>query len=164
MLRLFLQATAALSLSAVGYVVFLFGSNYIRTFTSPVALLPGPKRQSLLKGNFIFSPESDSLRRMEDWISKYGRAIRYYTFFGVSDKGILKKIKPRVLISFFFVLFQQQKMLTVDLKAVSHILKDGYVYEKSDQIRHDLGALLGRGLLFVTGELNTFRFKIDIRS
>ena len=43
-------------------------------------------------------------------------------------------------------------MVTVDTKALHHVLKDGYLYEKSDQIRHDLGAILGTGLLFVTGE------------
>ena len=43
-------------------------------------------------------------------------------------------------------------MVTIDTKAINHVLKDGYVYEKSDQIRHDLGAVLGTGLLFVTGE------------
>ena len=43
-------------------------------------------------------------------------------------------------------------MVTIDTKALHHVLKDGYVYEKSDQIRHDLGAILGTGLLFVTGE------------
>ncbi|KAI0033894.1 cytochrome P450 [Vararia minispora EC-137] len=126
-LALLLEAVAALSTATVGYVAFLFGQNYIRTLTSPLATLPGPKRDSWVRGNFINVPEADSLRLQEDWLRKYGRAIRYFSVFG------------------------QQKMLTVDPKAVSHILKDGYVYAKTDQIRHDLGALLGKGLLFVEG-------------
>ncbi|KZV75254.1 cytochrome P450 [Peniophora sp. CONT] len=125
---LVLGSVGIAGLSVTAYVASIFAGNYIQTWTSPMRILPGPKRESLMEGSFVSAHESDSHRLLESWIGTYGRTIRYFSIFG------------------------SQRMVTIDTKAINHILKDGYVYEKSDQIRHDLGAVLGTGLLFVTGK------------
>jgi hypothetical protein len=83
MLTLILEIIAALSLAFFGYVAVVFGNNYVHALTSPLANLPGPKRDSLLSGNFRDAPEANSLRLLESWLDTYGRAVRYYTVFGV---------------------------------------------------------------------------------
>ncbi|VDB95826.1 unnamed protein product [Peniophora sp. CBMAI 1063] len=125
---LILGGIGTASLLVAAYVVSIFAGNYVQAWTSPMRVLPGPKRESLMLGSFVSAHEADGHRLLESWFGQYGRAIRYYSVFG------------------------SQRMVTIDTKAISHVLKDGYVYEKSDQIRHDLGAVLGTGLLFVTGD------------
>ncbi|KAI0044004.1 cytochrome P450 [Auriscalpium vulgare] len=43
------------------------------------------------------------------------------------------------------------KIMTSDTKALSHILSQGSIYQKSPELRFILGELLGTGLLFVEG-------------
>jgi hypothetical protein len=145
-LKFSLESLVLIGLVTGAYILFLFGCNYLRAFTSPIAALPGPARASLLRGSFPDSSESESVRLMTSWIKKYGRAIRIYSMFGVSS----------IYVHGFHTLIdsqQNQKLLVVDTKAVHHVLNNGYLYQKSEQVRLVLGAATGKGLLFVEGKL-----------
>ncbi|KZV72431.1 cytochrome P450 [Peniophora sp. CONT] len=128
MVSLVLKLLVTAAVAIFGQTLYLFASNYLRSYTSPISVLPGPKRASLLRGNFGTTPEPDNIRTIQSWIGKYGTAIRYFTQLG------------------------NQKLCILDTKAIQHILAHGSLYQKSDQLRHHLGSIVGQGLLFVEGE------------
>ncbi|KAI0032662.1 cytochrome P450 [Vararia minispora EC-137] len=126
--NLVFQALCAVFVSFGGYVFLTFFPNLVRSYTSPLSNLPGPARGTFLHGNFDSElREPQAVRLLEAWTAKYGRAIRYHSFFWT------------------------HKLLTVDLKAMHHILSHGNIYRKSEFVRHGLGSVLGQGLLFVEG-------------
>ncbi|KAI0027308.1 cytochrome P450 [Vararia minispora EC-137] len=125
-----------LVLAAPAYLAALLAYNVLRARASPLSALPGPPRASLLRGSFPSAPEAESAPRIARWLAKYGPAIR------------LSGLK------------QTQRMVTVDLKAIQHVLGSGYLYHKPDHVRFLLGAGLGEGLLFAEGETHRRQRKV----
>ena len=80
---LLLGTVAAAGVTVAVYVASIFARNYFQAWTSPMHILPGPQRESLMLGSFVSAHEADGHRLLESWIEKYGRAIRYYSVFGV---------------------------------------------------------------------------------
>ncbi|VDC06076.1 unnamed protein product [Peniophora sp. CBMAI 1063] len=128
MVSLALEVLVAAAIFIAGQILYGFIRNVVRGYASPINSLPGPKRASLLRGNFPDRAEPNAQREVQGWFEKYGRAIRTYSFFGA------------------------QKVSILDTRAIQHVLGHGYLYQKSDQLRNHLGSLVGQGLLFVEGE------------
>lgn len=82
---LILGGVGAAGLVIAAYVVSIFAGNYVQAWTSPMRILPGPKRESLMLGSFVSAHEADGHRLLESWHEKYGRTIRYYSVFGVCE-------------------------------------------------------------------------------
>ncbi|CAA7260921.1 unnamed protein product [Cyclocybe aegerita] len=96
--------------------------------TSPLRDLPGPPSKSFLYGNFKEIREGEIGRKQEEWAQKYGNTIMLRGIFG----------GPR--------------LCTMDLKAMSHILTNNYIYQKSERTIYSLKRLMGEGVLAVEGD------------
>ncbi|KAJ2916536.1 hypothetical protein MD484_g3882, partial [Candolleomyces efflorescens] len=103
--------------------VWFFYSNW----TSLVRLLPGPPSPSFVYGNEkeIFEEGTDLL---EKWVAEYGPTIHFQSFVGMS------------------------KLYTTDLKALNHILKKDYIYQKPEWFRYRIQEVIGEGLVVVEGD------------
>ncbi|KAN0094981.1 Cytochrome P450 [Tylopilus felleus] len=95
--------------------------------TSPIRHLHGPKGTSWIYGNLqeIFVAENSVLH--EEWVKQYGNTLRY--------KG----------------LFNSNRLFTMDLRAINHVLTHSSDYQKPFQARYNLSQLFGEGILFVEG-------------
>jgi hypothetical protein len=84
MFKLLLKGCILIVAAVVGYIVLNILRNYIHAYTSPISVLPGPKRATLIRGSFTNEvPEPQGHRLLEHWLQTYGRAIRYHSFLGV---------------------------------------------------------------------------------
>ncbi|KAF8435673.1 cytochrome P450 [Boletus edulis BED1] len=95
--------------------------------TSPIRHLHGPKGTSWTYGNMrdIWNAENSVLH--EEWVKQYGNTLKYKGFFN-SDR-----------------------LFTMDMRAINHVLTHSNDYEKPSQVRYNLSQILGEGLLFVEG-------------
>ncbi|KAF8131040.1 cytochrome P450 [Boletus edulis] len=107
--------------------------------TSPIRHLRGPKGTSWIYGNMrdiwnasrLIVPalvclyENSVLH--EEWVKQYGNTLKYKGFFN-SDR-----------------------LFTMDMRAINHVLTHSNDYEKPSQVRYNLSQILGEGLLFVEG-------------
>ncbi|KAI0058332.1 cytochrome P450 [Artomyces pyxidatus] len=121
------NALLALVASLGVFVLYKFVAAHIRAYKSPLRDLPGPKRLGFAFGSFPGIPEFEGTRLQEQWTQQYGHTYKFHSFFGT------------------------QKVITTDLKALSHVLSHGNEFQKSNPVRFILGSLVGRGLLFVEG-------------
>ena len=116
---------AGVALAAYLFYTFIVHPNYV----SSIRKLPGPKNESLWKGNLapIFKAEPGAWH--EEMVDRYGHVLMYRGMFGSN----------RLYIS--------------DPKALSHILvKRSYDYPKPGQTRGFLKQIFGSGILFAEGE------------
>ncbi|KAF8436842.1 cytochrome P450 [Boletus edulis BED1] len=95
--------------------------------TSPIRHLRGPKGTSWIYGNMrdIWNAENSVLH--EEWVKQYGNTLKYKGFFN-SDR-----------------------LFTMDMQVINHVLTHSNDYEKPSQVRYNLSQILGEGLLFVEG-------------
>lgn len=93
MVSLALEVLVSVAVLVTGQILYVFAANYIRAFTSPIAVLPGPKRDSLLRGNFVERSEPNSQRTVQSWFVRYGRAIRYFSILGVIEDSHLIAVR-----------------------------------------------------------------------
>ncbi|KAF8127233.1 cytochrome P450 [Boletus edulis] len=95
--------------------------------TSPIRHLRGPKGTSWIYGNMrdIWNAENSVLH--EEWVKQYGNTLKYKGFFN-SDR-----------------------LFTMDMRVINHVLTHSNDYEKPSQVRYNLSQILGEGLLFVEG-------------
>lgn len=101
---------------------------WFKAWRSPLRAIPGPESQSLFLGNFGLRFDPENALPHEKWISEYGTTVGY--------AGLLNK--PR--------------LMTVDVRALSYILKHSETYQKPEPLRYHLSKILGAGLLLVEGE------------
>ncbi|KAI0321606.1 cytochrome P450 [Amylostereum chailletii] len=130
-----LMIFSAIFACVLTYALFVFARLRLRGTLSPLRSLPGPKRDSWFRGNFKHSSEPESTRKMEDWARQYGPIFRYHSFLGT------------------------QKLMALDAKAVNYVLSQG-AFQKSEVLRHTLGSVLGRGLLFEEGAAHKRQRKV----
>ena len=88
MVSLVLKLLVSAAVLIAGQFVYLLGSNYICALKSPVHNLPGPERESVLRGNFPDRTEPNSQRIVHTWFERYGRAIRFFSFLGVKSSSL----------------------------------------------------------------------------
>lgn len=57
---------------------------------------------------------------------------------------------------------QQERLFTLDTKALNHILMNHYIYQKPEQARYGLGRLLGAGVLVTEEDKHKLQRKIMV--
>ncbi|KAH9954761.1 cytochrome P450 [Russula dissimulans] len=126
----------ALSAASASYILYVLVKRRTSAYRSPLRDLPGPERAHWFKGNFVDVAEPDLIHLQEEWVRTYGHVLKYHTGLG------------------------SQKLLAVDPIAVSYILQNVDTFGKPDALRFSLGALTGKGLLFVEGSQHKKQRKV----
>ncbi|KAJ2914197.1 hypothetical protein MD484_g6203, partial [Candolleomyces efflorescens] len=135
-LRLFGKVFGTVAIAFTGHALYQLVAFFYREYTSPVKNLPGPPCSSWTYGNMgeIWEAENSALH--EKWVSEYGPTITYKAFFGMN------------------------RLFTTDLKALSHMLLNGSIYQKPPSVRYNLGQFLGTGVLIVEGDKHKHQRRI----
>ncbi|KAJ7025794.1 cytochrome P450 [Mycena alexandri] len=105
------------------YILYHAGQVLYHNLTSPLRHVAGPKSPSILVGNFKDMAENPGLT--EQWRDEFGSTFRFKGLFSVSE------------------------LHTSDLKAVTHIVTNGAIYQKAPATLVNSQRLLGKGLLGV---------------
>ncbi|OCH84546.1 cytochrome P450 [Obba rivulosa] len=103
----------------------------VRLLVRPRAALryiPGPPCPSFVYGNLKQIWNSEHPDFQEAWLAQYGPTVKYHAFFNTS------------------------RVMTADLKALSHIFAKSTVYQRIPQQRWMLARILGEGVLVAEGE------------
>ncbi|KAL5478249.1 hypothetical protein ACEPAI_2433 [Sanghuangporus weigelae] len=100
----------------------------LRPLSSPLRSLPGPRSSNFIYGNLSEIRKADVLELHEKWAQEYGNVFKYKAFFG------------------------EDRLCTMDLRAINHILTHSIDYQKPPQARRNLARLLGDGILVTEGE------------
>ncbi|TFY55501.1 hypothetical protein EVJ58_g8212 [Rhodofomes roseus] len=118
----------SLSLATLGYGLYKLVELLVAPLFSPLRSLPGPPSPSFIFGNLkeIFDAENSVLH--EAWTDKYGNTFKYKAWFN------------------------QDRLYTLDTRALNHVLSHSIDYQKPSLARFNLGEILGEGLLVVEGE------------
>ncbi|KAJ7025802.1 cytochrome P450 [Mycena alexandri] len=118
-----LQVLVPLVGTLLFYILYHVGEVLYHNLTSPLRHVGGPKSPSILVGNFKEMAENPVLTKQ--WRDEFGSNFRF--------KG----------------LFSVREFHTSDLKAVTHIVTNGSVYQKAPAVLVNSQRLLGKGLLGV---------------
>ncbi|KAI0357859.1 cytochrome P450 [Trametes cingulata] len=122
------QSILAVVFGLTGFIVWSIWPFLIRPITTPLKNLPGPPSPSWLWGNLKVIHEEDNSVPQERWAAEYGPIITYKSFFSMD------------------------RLWTLDLRALNHILTHSADYQKPDGARRNLAKILGKGVLFTEGE------------
>lgn len=110
---------------------------WFKAWRSPLRALPGPKSKSLFLGNFDLRFDPENALPHEQWISEYGTAFSYAGLLNVSSRAGTEGAD--------LIVGQKPRLMTVDVRALSHILKHGEDYQKPEPLRYHLSKILGAG-------------------
>ncbi|PVG01525.1 cytochrome P450 [Serendipita vermifera] len=99
----------------------------LQVVRSPLRTLPGPPPASIVFGNLLQLIKGESRDLFWEWQQTYGHTYGITTLLG-TRRGI-----------------------TMDNKAVAHLLSNGAIYHKPDSARFQLSYLLGEGLVTAEG-------------
>ncbi|TDL20680.1 cytochrome P450 [Rickenella mellea] len=132
MVSLFVTAAWAISL----YYFFKVVRLLVRPMFSPLRDLPGPKTSNLILGHLDEIRKAQNAEVHERWVEEYGKTLVYKQFFN------------------------GDRLYTVDLRALSHVLTHTAVYQKPAQARRNLSRLLGNGVLVTEGEKHRQQRKV----
>ncbi|KAF8556684.1 cytochrome P450 [Imleria badia] len=121
-----------LSLSAIAVATAFSLWKFLRLvwyhpYRSPLRHLRGPKGTSLILGNLGDLTNDENGALVETWVKEHGDTLSF--------KGFLSN----------------NQLLTVDTRAINHILTHTDTYQKAPDTRHALGQIFGEGLLVVEG-------------
>ncbi|KAE9404972.1 cytochrome P450 [Gymnopus androsaceus JB14] len=83
---------------------------------SPIRNLPGPRSSSWIWGNVKEIRKHEVGVVLQKWIEEYGQTLRYKSFFG------------------------NTRLVTLDTKALNHILMNNYIYQRPEVGRTPLSA------------------------
>ncbi|EED78580.1 predicted protein [Postia placenta Mad-698-R] len=111
---------AAAAAYALWKVLYFF---VIERFTSPLRDLPSPPNPSWLYGNLQEISEAENSVKQEAWVQEYGTTLKY--------KGW----------------FSRDRVYTIDMRAMNHILTHSYDFPKPPLARWSLSQILGAGVL-----------------
>ncbi|KAJ6533502.1 cytochrome P450 [Mycena capillaripes] len=118
-----LELLKALCGALLAYPLYLILRSFYNEFTSPLRHLPGPKSNHWLYGNYRELGRSDGAGLQENWVSIYGRTLKYRHFFGLS------------------------RLYTLDTKALNHVLTNHHIYQRPPHSRYLLSLIVGPGVL-----------------
>uniref|UniRef100_A0A8H7Y1G3 Cytochrome P450 n=1 Tax=Psilocybe cubensis TaxID=181762 RepID=A0A8H7Y1G3_PSICU len=121
----YLQSLLAFLGSLGLYLTYRIAKVYYDQWMSALHVLPGPPSSSWVYGNMKEMLEADNFMLQDKWVEEYGSTISYKAYFGLN------------------------RFYTVDVKAISHILKNDYIYQKPEHARYSLSRFLGNGVLVV---------------
>ncbi|PVG01535.1 cytochrome P450 [Serendipita vermifera] len=127
---LLLKVTNALAISAglIGcWASWRFVQMILRTYRSPLRLVPGPPSDSIFLGHLMKLLGDEPQETFYGWQQTYGHVFAFTAFLG-SRRGV-----------------------TTDNKALAHILSNTTIYYKPEASRYQLSELLGDGLVTVEG-------------
>ncbi|KAH9847045.1 hypothetical protein C2E23DRAFT_535887 [Lenzites betulinus] len=110
-----------LVLAVVVVALWIFVSVLWWRFTSPLRKLPGPPSGHWLHGNLDDVYEARRIMCLDEWAEQYGPAIRFGGFLN------------------------SPTLLTMDTRAIHHILAHHEAYQKSDYARRNLARVVGEG-------------------
>ncbi|KAI5118119.1 hypothetical protein M0805_008028 [Coniferiporia weirii] len=102
--------------------------HLINPLFSSLRYLPGPKSKSFIFGNLEEIRKADTSELHEKWTEQYGKVMKYKAFFG------------------------EDRLFTMDTRALNHVLTHSVDYQKPAQARFNLSRLLGDGILVTEGE------------
>jgi hypothetical protein len=143
-----LSPVFALATALVVYVVNRLVKALVHNRRSPLRDLPGPPSASILYGNFlqIMSAEKHNSETFEEWVACYGDTFAMKGILNVSA-FVFSSISSNLMLIVGPKL-QKSTLITIDSKAVSHILKFNEIYYKPDGVRAILESLNDRGKSF----------------
>ncbi|KAJ6518172.1 cytochrome P450 [Mycena vitilis] len=121
-----LQALVLVVGSLLCYVIFQVSRIAYRNATSPLRHLKGPKSPSFLLGNF--KEMIDDPRLTTKWEMEFGRTFLYKSLFSINE------------------------LYTSDITAISRILTNGSLYQKTSASLSNAEIMLGSGLLAVEND------------
>ena len=151
--RSLIFATLALIGVLVMYVLYILIRFRISAYLSPLRNLPGPGGAHWFKGNFTEVQEVDSSRLQEEWVRKYGHVLVYQSHFWVCFLSFFLSFFPRNLVNLCLIRpvgpLQTQKILAVDPVAISYVLQNNELFQKSEILRFNLGVFTGNGSMIV---------------
>ncbi|KII91550.1 hypothetical protein PLICRDRAFT_51689 [Plicaturopsis crispa FD-325 SS-3] len=135
------MAPSTFLLSSVGLTLLTLGVYNVAKFlyrrsTSPLHQLPGPANPSWVSGNLRDIFNADPLALHEQWVEEFGPTLKYAGYLNAAT------------------------LLTMDTKALGHILSRTDIYQKSEPMKYDLGRILGAGLLIVEDDQHKLQRKI----
>ncbi|KZP21722.1 cytochrome P450 [Athelia psychrophila] len=105
--------------------------------SSPLRSLPGPPSPSFLYGahpQLAAAPAHTAAA----WTAAYGPTFAF--------PGLLS----------------QRRLFTIDPRALAHVLKESYIWQKPEAVRYSLGTILGEGMLFVEADKHRLQRKVMI--
>ncbi|EMD33505.1 hypothetical protein CERSUDRAFT_118080 [Gelatoporia subvermispora B] len=115
----------ALSSAATAYTLWHAGRYLLQQYySSSLRFVPGPPSSSLLYGNISEIFAGGRLAVHHAWFSKYGHVLKY--------RGM----------------FNMERLLTADLRALNHILTHSTDYHKPEKSRDMIAHLVGKGMLY----------------
>ncbi|KAL5498061.1 hypothetical protein ACEPAH_2992 [Sanghuangporus vaninii] len=121
-----LSLAAVCTLAVYGFAKLV--RRVLRPLSTPLRSLPGPPSSSFIYGNLSEIRKADVLELHEKWAQEYGSVFKYKAFFG------------------------EDRLCTMDLRALNHILTHSMDYQKPPQARRNLARLLGDGILVTEGD------------
>lgn len=107
--------------------------------TSPLRSLPGPPSPSFLYGTYAQLAAAPA-HTAAAWTAAYGPT---FAFTG---------------------LLSQRRLFTTDPRALAHVLKESYIWQKPEAVRYSLGTILGEGMLFVEADKHRLQRKVMVRT
>ncbi|KAF7308128.1 Cytochrome P450 [Mycena chlorophos] len=122
--RVLAQIAAPITATFVGYSLFHAFQIWYRDWTSPLHGMKGPPNPSWLLGNFREMNLDFWLPHR--WRQEYGRTFLFRGLFSIPELHV------------------------ADVKALSHIMAHGEIYERSDASRAAARRLLGSSLITLT--------------
>ncbi|KAH7929281.1 cytochrome P450 [Leucogyrophana mollusca] len=136
---MFQKLALSASLALLGFGLWKVGKLAVHRITSPLRNIRGPKSTSWLYGNMkdIFEAENSVLH--EQWVKEYGPTLKYQGFLNID------------------------RLFTMDLRALNHVLTHSNDYQKPEQVRYNLSQILGEGVLFVEGAQHRQQRRIMVK-
>ncbi|EEB94311.1 hypothetical protein MPER_06891 [Moniliophthora perniciosa FA553] len=123
---------------------FLYGTYLLVRYlweehvASPWKDLPGPPNDSIIWGNVKQIHKEELSVLHEKWVEEYGPTIRFKVFFGAN------------------------RLYTMDMKVLNHVLMNHYDYQRRDMARWHLGQIMGDGVLVTEEDKHKFQRQVMI--
>ncbi|KIK52835.1 hypothetical protein GYMLUDRAFT_233155 [Collybiopsis luxurians FD-317 M1] len=123
--------------SAAATLVFYLLTGLIRSrLFSQLSRLPGPKSSDWVFGHLKERRASEEPLLFEKWMQEYGRTYKFKSFFG------------------------QDRLFTLDSKALNHVIMHHFIYQRPEQGRWHLSRILGNGVLVTEGDKHKLQRKV----
>ncbi|KAF7792239.1 hypothetical protein EIP86_003275 [Pleurotus ostreatoroseus] len=129
------ESLLSIVLLSVLYAVWKIAPILYRGLNSPLRRLPGPPSDSLFFGNFNTVAKQENAV-LEEWLADYGDTIAYPDLFG------------------------RRRLLTLDTRALNHILTHSVEFQKPEQGRYHLAKTVGPGVLVAEGEQHRLQRRV----
>ena len=153
-MHLVLLSLSSVSLALLVYSSLKLASFFYRQHTSSIKSLPGPKSKSWIYGNFkeIWDNVLTSAFVPELRLDFVCRRTQLCTKNGYLLMDLRSNINPysewvHVPLANDNILsgLQNNRLFTMDTKALAHVLMNAHIYEKPEPARYNLIGLLGEG-------------------